>query len=702
MTATQHGIERVYVYQDAAGTPIYEVLRLFPKDFRQRQCDGHGGHTWNMDGVERVPFDLPRLLAKKSEATTFVTEGEKDAEALRQHRLLATTNAGGAPWKYTSEFVEHFRGAKRIVLLPDCDDAGRKAALERAEMLTTVCNDVRIVDLAKDRNDHFDVYDWLAEGGTVEQLKALVEVAPAFVPEPESAALLSLVAPKEPWHDLIRDVDPETLPPPMPEDLIPEPLRRRVVDICERMCVPVEMVMAPMIVAVAALVGRAIGIRPKRRDDWLVVPNLWGGVVARPGLLKTPVITEALKPLARLAKRAREQFERDREVADECRSTAKLEVEVVESQLKAAMKKPSDDSTIALLRERLAVKRSEAGNPPTERRYITHDATIEKLGELLGENPRGLLQSRDELVGWLRLMDRSGHEGDRAFYLEAWNGNGSYTFDRIGRGTVHIPALTLSAFGGITPGALRSYICEALAEGRGADGLLQRLQVFVWPGAMPEWKSVDRAPDAAARDRVFAIFERLDALAAENVGAACDDDSEIPYLRFSPEGQTLFDAWHDYLELRLRGDDLRDRPAFESHLAKYRSLMPSLALLFHLIEVVDGGEAGAGVSLGAARLAASWCDYLAIHAERVYASETPLSAAGALARHIERGDIHDGDDVRTIYRHGWSRLDTAERATEAVRILETLGWLRLVEPPNTGGRPASPTIELHPDLVVEQ
>jgi hypothetical protein len=240
-----------------------------------------------------------------------------------------------------------------------------------------------------------------------------------------------------------------------------------------------------------------------------------------------------------------------------------------------------------------------------------------------------------------------------------------------------------------------------MGGGQGADGLLQRMQVVVWPGAIPEWKNVDRQPDAAARDRVFSIFERLDALAPEHVGAACDD-SEIPYLRFSAEPQALFDAWRDELEVRLRGDELGDRPAFESHLAKYRSLMPSLALLFHLIDAVDGGEVEAGISLGATRLAASWCEYLETHAARVYASEAPRSAAGALASHIERGDVNDGDDVRTIYRHCWSRLDTAKGAMEAIRILETLGWLRLIEVPSVGGRPASPSIKLRAGLRADQ
>jgi len=54
-----------------------------------------------------------------------------------------------------------------------------------------------------------------------------------------------------------------------------------------------------------------------------------------------------------------------------------------------------------------------------------------------------MLVLRDELSGWLRALDKPGREGDREFYLEAWNGTGSYTVDRIGRGTIHIPTLTL-------------------------------------------------------------------------------------------------------------------------------------------------------------------------------------------------------------------------------------------------------------------
>lgn len=95
---------------------------------------------------------------------------------------------------------------------------------------------------------------------------------------------------------------------------------------------------------------------------------------------------------------------------------------------------------------------------PIRRRYITNDPTVEKLGEILNQNPNGVLVSRDELVGLLRNLDKTGQEAARAFYIEAWNGNGRFTYDRVGRGTVDIEAAIVSIVGCIQPGPLRGYL----------------------------------------------------------------------------------------------------------------------------------------------------------------------------------------------------------------------------------------------------
>ena len=122
---------------------------------------------------------------------------------------------------------------------------------------------------------------------------------------------------------------------------------------------------------------------------------------------------------------------------------------------------------------------------PQRKRYITNDPTVEKLGEILAANPRGVMLFRDELTGWLRSLDKDGREPDRSFYLEAWEGNGRFTYDRIGRGTIDITACCVSILGGIQPGLISDYIATAVRGGAGDDGLVQRFQLLVWPDIPP-------------------------------------------------------------------------------------------------------------------------------------------------------------------------------------------------------------------------
>ena len=98
-----------------------------------------------------------------------------------------------------------------------------------------------------------------------------------------------------------------------------------------------------------------------------------------------------------------------------------------------ALKGGDREAARAILAEAL----QDEDKPPCQR-IVVNDSTVEKLGELLNENPRGLLLIRDELSGFLAHIEREEFASERAFYLEASNGAGRFTYDRIGRGTVHI------------------------------------------------------------------------------------------------------------------------------------------------------------------------------------------------------------------------------------------------------------------------
>ena len=150
----------------------------------------------------------------------------------------------------------------------------------------------------------------------------------------------------------------------------------------------------------------------------------------------------------------------------------------------------------------------ELPTEPIWRRFKTNDATIEKMAELMQQNSRGILLFRDELIGLLTSWDKDGREPDRAFFLEAWNGNGSATSDRIGRGTVHVDNLSVSILGGIQPTKLLAYLYQAASDLEN-DGLIQRMQLLVYPDEPANWQLVDEYPDFTGKPFFFLIYIRI-------------------------------------------------------------------------------------------------------------------------------------------------------------------------------------------------
>jgi putative DNA primase/helicase len=447
------------------------------------------------------------------------------------------------------------------------------------------------------------------------------------------------------------------------------------------MQVPLEMAAVPALVGVSGVVGRRLGIRPKAKDDWLVIPNLWGQIVARPGKMKSPTLSETLQPIRKLASEAQLAHEEDSDAAGARLESLKAKEKAIKDRLKKEHSK-GNEALIQAAETDLTEVRGEIRDHERDgeiRRYVVNDSTVEKLGELLKQNPCGLLLERDELSGWLRNLEREDRRGDREFFLEAWNGTNPYTYDRIGRGTIHIPALCVSIIGGIQPAKLARYVADAVEGGYAADGLLQRFQLLVWPEQRKAWKLVDQPPDLEARNAAAGVIRRLSQLPGPIGG------EPVPALRFADDAQELFYEWLTQLEQRLRSDELRETPAFESHLSKYRSLMPSLSLLFHLIESEDVWQP---VALASARLAADWCDFLEQHARKVYAAELQIdyATAHALAHRIREKAVVSGMTIRDIYNSGWSRLKTADAVMAGMSVLEEHGWAR-VEALPTGGRP---------------
>lgn len=468
---------------------------------------------------------------------------------------------------------------------------------------------------------------------------------------------------------------------PLTKDLIPESLRGWLVDIAERMQIPLEFTAVPCLVLLGSLIGRKIGMYPKAHDNWLVVANLWGKLVGRPSLLKSPAINEIRAPIEKLIVSAMKAYEDELAEFEQERSWAKAKKSAYEDDLKKAAR---DKKASRPVYEPIVEPKE-----PSEKRFVTNDPTVEKIGEILLENPQGILLLRDELLGWLRLLDKPGREGDRQFYLEAWNGTGSFTIDRIGRGTLYIPALCISLMGAITPGPLSKYVLDAISGGYGDDGLLQRFQLSVWPDVPPVWVNIDRIPDEKAKDKAFKIFE--------NIANFEGEKDRIVGINFSSDAQLIFNQWREKLEHRLRSGELTS--CMESHLGKYRSLVPKLALIFHIAETIGSGIPLSEVSSSEALLAIRWCEHLEQHAFRIYHPADPgMESAKSLLEKIRTGHLDDGFSIRDVY-HGkhWAHLEKAGKVEAGARILEDHGWIRCQTISGTGGR-STTKIRIHPSL----
>jgi putative DNA primase/helicase len=168
-----------YGYQDADGKLLFEVVRMAPKAFRQRRPNAAGGWIWNLHGVERVPYCLPELLRAASHAPVFICEGEKDCDALRERCLIATTNPeGSGKWKAS---MSTYLCGRDVVILPDNDGAGEKHAADVAAKLHGIARSIRVLRLPGLPNKG-DASDWLAAGGTADELERLAAEAPSYEP----------------------------------------------------------------------------------------------------------------------------------------------------------------------------------------------------------------------------------------------------------------------------------------------------------------------------------------------------------------------------------------------------------------------------------------------------------------------------------------------------------------------------------------
>ena len=127
---------------------------------------------------------------------------------------------------------------------------------------------------------------------------------------------------------------------PMGEGMIPAPFLPMIKDVCHRMSIPLDFVAIPIVIVAGSVIGTGCRVKPKRKDDWAIVPNLWGGIMGPPSRLKSPALEEIVKKqLGRLESEEIENHRADMASWLQEAEELKLKKSALVSEYKSAFKK---------------------------------------------------------------------------------------------------------------------------------------------------------------------------------------------------------------------------------------------------------------------------------------------------------------------------------------------------------------------------
>jgi hypothetical protein len=407
------------------------------------------------------------------------------------------------------------------------------------------------------------------------------------------------------YQDLVDLPDPEAFP----ISALPVTLRQFVREAAASVGCPIDYLGLATLAAVSAAIGDTRRIVIKK--DWTEGAAIFGMIVGGPASKKTPAMNLALRPVRERQMALKAEYERQKEEFE----SALRDWEKAKKDGPSELRKP---------------------DKPTLVRTYADDTTVERLADILNENRRGLLITKDELSGWLGGMNQykqGGKGADRQFWLSVHT-NQPVSVDRKSTDEPVIVAHPwVSVIGGIQPEVLPDF-----GKDRG-DGLIDRFIPAYPKPRVGRW-SDDEISDHV-REEYASTLGSLYRLRHAN-----DDEDPFPSrVPITDEAKVLFVAEYNRLheELESPGFPQRLRPSW----GKLEAYLARLALILAMARIAELGNQGqAGVAenitredmAGAVKLLA----YFKNHVRRVYTGLYGDSPADRLAADLREFLIFEG------------------------------------------------------------
>jgi len=477
----------------------------------------------------------------------------------------------------------------------------------------------------------------------------------------------------------------------LPTDALPRAIRDHVLSVAGHLQVPHEL---PLMVALgclsAAVAGRVV---VKARIEWREPVGLYTAVISPPATRKSPTYAAMTAPL----------WEWERESIR--RATPRLRLaqdrlEVAERRLGETKAKVAKGTATLdeLEHDRNRVEEARANMPP-DGRLLASDITPEAMVERLAAQG-GRLAILEPEPGPLQLV--AGRYSPKAQLNELKKAFDCETLlvDRMSRGHLRVerPALTLSLM--MQPGVLDNLPNKDAFRN---EGVFAR---FLWcepPHGLGTRLTGAQTPppDLEAKRRYEHCVRRLLDLEPLAVDA---DGTPIPHvITLDEEALRIFHVWEAEVEAEL-GPGGRYSTNGE-WAGKMVGQTLRVAALLELADRAGSDRPLTGASVGKQAMngAVALLRALATHALVVLGTALPDPELELLWHVLSRAiEMPRGSTVLDLFERvkGRRQLTTRDKLAPLIADLTERGCLRLRSAPQEGrGRPRSPVIEIHPDLL---
>lgn len=669
-------IVATYDYLDADGNLVHQTVRYAPKDFHQRRPKPGGGWIWNLEGVSTVLYRLPELIAADPAKTVFIAEGEKDADRLRTHGLVATCNAGGAG-KWRAEFAEFFRD-RIVVILPHNDDPGERHATTVARSLLGIAASIKVVELPE-LPEHGDVSDWLDAGGTADGLQRMADEKPEWFPDELADAT---VLDGGDWPEIV-PFDANNRPP-FPIAAMPPALGNWVDAESNATQTPPDLAGSLALATVAATIARRVGVeaRPGFREP----TNIFVAVLLEPGNRKSAVFTDAVCPLLQI----------ETELIESARpevARAQSERRQAESRLKKLEKLAGEKGDAEARYEAQTLAAELATMPePALPRLLVDDATGEKLGMILSEQGGRIASMSAEGGVFDHMAGLYSKSGLPQFdvYLKGHAGDTLIT-DRVSRKSVRVDRPALTCAYAIQPAVIEGVAKNPAFRGR---GLLGR---FLYSAPLSRIGHREIAP-APVPDRVRADYDSVLRRLVGRSGRTADNPT---ILRLDAAAAANFTEWEGEVEAMLA--DGGEMEGIRDWGAKLAGATLRIAAVLHCVEHGPLGGIGEATITAAVEIARYYIPHARYVLSRIQAQENSTNDdAQYVLRWIERHSL-GAFTKRDVHQHGKRRFPKVDAIDPVLAELVRRGYIRPQQTDASGpGRPPSPAYEVNPAFLARK